>query len=40
MAGTSVLGWAFESVIIMPVYGQHLKQILITKGGASSWPNN
>jgi branched-chain amino acid transport system permease protein len=27
------LGWVFERVIIMPVYGQHLKQILITMGG-------
>jgi branched-chain amino acid transport system permease protein len=33
MAGTGALGWAFERVIIMPVYGQHLKQILITTGG-------
>ena len=33
MVGTGVLGWAFERVIIMPVYGQHLKQILITTGG-------
>ena len=33
MAGTGLLGWAFERVIIMPVYGQHLKQILITTGG-------
>lgn len=33
MAGTGILGWAFERVIIMPVYGQHLKQILITTGG-------
>src|SRR5215510_11799425 len=33
MAGTSIIGWAFERVIIMPVYGQHLKQILITTGG-------
>jgi branched-chain amino acid transport system permease protein len=33
MLGTGVLGWAFERVIIMPVYGQHLKQILITTGG-------
>jgi branched-chain amino acid transport system permease protein len=31
--GTGVLGWAFERVIIRPVYGQHLKQILITMGG-------
>jgi branched-chain amino acid transport system permease protein len=30
---TGVLGWAFERVIIRPVYGQHLKQILITMGG-------
>ena len=30
---TGALGWAFERVIIMPVYGQHLKQILITMGG-------
>jgi branched-chain amino acid transport system permease protein len=33
MAVTAVLGWAFERIIIMPVYGQHLKQILITMGG-------
>jgi branched-chain amino acid transport system permease protein len=33
MAVTALLGWAFERVIIMPVYGQHLKQILITMGG-------
>jgi branched-chain amino acid transport system permease protein len=33
MVVTAVLGWAFERVIIMPVYGQHLKQILITMGG-------
>src|SRR5206468_12629303 len=31
--GTRILGWACERVIIMPVYGQHLKQILITTGG-------
>jgi branched-chain amino acid transport system permease protein len=30
---TALLGWAFERLIIMPVYGQHLKQILITMGG-------
>ncbi len=30
---TGALGWAFERVIIIPVYGQHLKQILITMGG-------
>jgi len=33
MAVTAVLGLVFERVIIMPVYGQHLKQILITMGG-------
>jgi branched-chain amino acid transport system permease protein len=33
MAVTALLGWVFERVIIMPVYGQHLKQILITMGG-------
>lgn len=33
MIGTGVLGYAFERVIIMPVYGQHLKQILMTTGG-------
>ncbi|MFZ5510973.1 MAG: branched-chain amino acid ABC transporter permease [Pseudomonadota bacterium] len=33
MVVTGVLGWIFERVIIMPVYGQHLKQILITMGG-------
>jgi branched-chain amino acid transport system permease protein len=33
MTVTAILGWAFERVIIMPVYGQHLKQILITMGG-------
>lgn len=30
---TALLGWAFERIIIAPVYGQHLKQILITMGG-------
>ncbi len=33
MLVTGVLGWAFERLIVMPVYGQHLKQILITMGG-------
>ncbi|WP_370660248.1 branched-chain amino acid ABC transporter permease [Massilia glaciei] len=33
MLTTAVLGWAFERIIIAPVYGQHLKQILITMGG-------
>ena len=31
MAGA--VGWAFERVIVRPVYGLHLKQILITMGG-------
>jgi branched-chain amino acid transport system permease protein len=30
---TGVVGFFFERVIIRPVYGQHLKQILITTGG-------
>ena len=29
----AALGWFFERVIVRPVYGQHLKQILITMGG-------
>jgi len=33
MAVTAALGWIFERVVIMPVYGQHLKQILVTMGG-------
>ena len=33
MAVTGALGLAFERIVIMPVYGQHLKQILITMGG-------
>jgi branched-chain amino acid transport system permease protein len=33
MAVTGAIGYAFERVIIMPVYGQHLKQILVTVGG-------
>ena len=33
MAVAGGLGWAFERVIVRPVYGQHLKQILITMGG-------
>jgi branched-chain amino acid transport system permease protein len=33
MLGTGAIGLVFERVIIMPVYGQHLKQILITTGG-------
>jgi branched-chain amino acid transport system permease protein len=33
MGVAGALGWAFERVIVRPVYGQHLKQILITMGG-------
>jgi branched-chain amino acid transport system permease protein len=33
MAVSGAFGWAFERVIIRPVYGQHLKQILVTMGG-------
>ena len=33
MAVAGVLGWVFERVIVRPVYGLHLKQILITMGG-------
>jgi branched-chain amino acid transport system permease protein len=33
MVVAGLLGWFFERVIIAPVYGQHLKQILITMGG-------
>jgi branched-chain amino acid transport system permease protein len=33
MTVTGVIGFAFERIIIMPVYGQHLKQILVTVGG-------
>jgi branched-chain amino acid transport system permease protein len=33
MAVAAALGWAFERVVVRPVYGQHLKQILITMGG-------
>ena len=28
------LGWVFERLIVKPVYGQHLRQILATIGGA------
>ena len=34
MALGGVLGLGFERVIVRPVYGQHLKQILVTIGGA------
>lgn len=33
MGVTGVIGYAFERVVVRPVYGQHLKQILITMGG-------
>lgn len=33
MVVAAAIGWAFERVLIRPVYGQHLKQILITMGG-------
>jgi branched-chain amino acid transport system permease protein len=33
MAVAGALGWAFERVVVRPVYGLHLKQILITMGG-------
>ena len=33
MLVAGALGWAFERVVIRPVYGMHLKQILITMGG-------
>jgi branched-chain amino acid transport system permease protein len=33
MAVAGAIGWAFERVVVRPVYGQHLKQILITMGG-------
>ena len=33
MAATGALGWLFERVIVKPVYGAHLKQILVTMGG-------
>ncbi|UWR08445.1 branched-chain amino acid ABC transporter permease [Ruegeria sp. B32] len=33
MTVTGALGWVFERVIVKPVYGAHLKQILVTVGG-------
>jgi branched-chain amino acid transport system permease protein len=33
MGIAGAVGWAFERVLVRPVYGQHLKQILITMGG-------
>src|SRR5258706_7039100 len=34
MVVTAIVGWIFERVLIRPVYGQHLRQILVTMGGA------
>lgn len=33
MVAAGAFGWLFERVIVRPVYGQHLKQILVTMGG-------
>jgi branched-chain amino acid transport system permease protein len=33
MAGTGLLGYVFERMLVRRVYGQHLMQILITMGG-------
>jgi branched-chain amino acid transport system permease protein len=33
MALAAALGWFFERVVVRPVYGDHLKQILVTTGG-------
>jgi len=33
MVAASIIGLGFERFIVRPVYGQHLKQILITMGG-------
>ena len=33
MGITGLLGWGFERIIVRPVYGAHLKQILVTVGG-------
>lgn len=33
MAVAGAIGWVFERLLVRPVYGQHLKQILITMGG-------
>jgi branched-chain amino acid transport system permease protein len=34
MAATGLVGWVFERVLVRGVYGQHLRQILVTMGGA------
>ncbi len=33
MIATGAMGYVFERVVVMPVYGAHLKQILVTVGG-------
>jgi branched-chain amino acid transport system permease protein len=33
LVATGLIGYAFERVIVRPVYGFHLKQILVTMGG-------
>ncbi len=33
VAATSLLGWLFERLVVAPVYGNHLSQILTTMGG-------
>jgi branched-chain amino acid transport system permease protein len=33
MALAGAVGWGFERLLVRPVYGQHLKQILVTMGG-------
>jgi branched-chain amino acid transport system permease protein len=33
MVVATIVGWVFERLLVRPVYGQHLKQILITMGG-------
>ena len=33
MIVAGALGWFFERVVVRPVYGDHLKQILVTTGG-------
>jgi branched-chain amino acid transport system permease protein len=34
MIATGIVGWVFERLLVRPVYGQHLRQILVTMGGA------
>jgi len=33
MIATGAMGYVFERVVVMPAYGSHLKQILVTMGG-------